>query len=265
MSQYDEVLLARYHDEWLDECLKLLRQGVSKVQLRLRLLDAGCPTLQLVDEVLYPKAMGMLKEAYMVSKVTMVGLHLERYGQQLERMLTVNPLTGDPKKDRIIKVYAFMKALQVMRQKERLFGLHTPAKLIKKHAELEKTAVKKEKKPEVDFSVLSLEERVDFLALFKKASTANQENEQLAVRRKEKEKILAETVVADEVITPTPAELIKEDLPEVPTPTKAYVDVLKRLAEVDREQAKEAFEKVSQENLQNTETFTASQLLQLKR
>lgn len=126
------------------------------------------------------KANALIQEVYEINKTELVSLHIKRYDREIQRLLSIEtPKEADFETPKGYwrafnqKVIGMSDCLDALQQKERLLGIHTKSFRLVINSEEE--TVLKDRAPEIDISLLSLDEKIELNDLIEKTRRTEDE------------------------------------------------------------------------------------------
>lgn len=218
-------------------CARMFRSGLSEEAA----IDYVKATYKQFSEtniqLIIHKASESIAQEYARDKGSVISLHVKRYNAEIKKLIAntyeglIDEDNDDGKGDqqarkRKMRIFTLMTALDVMFAKERVLQIHNKETQVRIFNKL--NAKVKEVKTKYNLSQLSLEEKIDFLNLVKKAKRDQVETFSIKMMGNKRQEV--EDVEA-EVIEETPNI---EKIKHLPAPEKKVVAPKVTLEDVTR-------------------------------
>lgn len=135
------------------------------------------------------RANKLIKQVYEINKTDLIGVHIQRYDQEVNRLLNI-PTPREEEYENIKHYWAdfnrkclsMSQCLDALQQKEKLLGIHTKSfKLIINN---EEETIVREKKLKIDITLLTLEEKIELNSLLEKSRRTDDEIGGVILREK---------------------------------------------------------------------------------
>lgn len=209
-----------------------------------------------IDDLLN-ECSGIVYEQFSTKSASVIGLHLKRYDKQINSLLNKDYNRYEMKIRFKMKSIAFMNALDTLYQKEKLLNLHSKQTIIRFNQRNNINVVVPEKKAKYDLSTLTLEEKIDFLALVEKCSPRNNVNTGVILRPKEV--VVEETIDIDHVEEVNIDKIKQENVEGVDVfpekPPLTLFELKERIAKTLQAKAAEAFKNAGSKTIDNERTM----------
>lgn len=237
-----------YFSTLIELAKEILIKGSSRDEVKRELLSQSIEDEKLLTDIelssLVNRAARKLSDDYDKDREFVVSLHIARYNEDIDKQINVDISEMNKYRGKEVKNYAYLQALELLYQKEKVLGLHNKSVQIKiNNVNNVKVSVRKKK---YNFENLSLKEMIELNNLIEK-SKKNEEVGSIILRPKEEKvediefeevKEIVEVVNIQQV-QPT---IIPPELLPAPEP-KMFSDVQNRLKEALLKEAEEAFKR----------------------
>jgi hypothetical protein len=240
-----EVLEDEYVSSFSTKTYQMFLEGLSRDEIKRRLIELSQESKRVLTEEEMVSLITLnrktINEEYDKDREFTVSLHLQRYNDDILSQLNIDVSDLNKFRAREVKNYAYLNALELLFQKEKLIGLHNKSIQMRIN-NVTNTKVKIGRPKLLRLNLLTTDELIELNTLMEKCKK-NEGTVGIIMRPKEEKTIdIVHEVVEDETVN---VESIEEKiLPAALSPDpepQTLIEVQDKLKEALRKRAEEAF------------------------